>query len=51
MELEKAKQLINLELKKKHTEQATTELMQQLDEFADVIVAYILKENYDNEHE
>ena len=51
MELEKAKTHLKEELKKKYTEQATTELMQQLDEFADVIVAYLLKENYNNEHE
>ncbi len=51
MELEKPKNKLREEERKKYTEQEITELMQQLDVFADVIVAYLLKENYDNENE
>jgi len=51
MELEKAKTHLKEESKKKYTDQEITELMQQLDVFADIIVAYLVKENYDNEHE
>ena len=50
MELEKAKKLVKKESKKKHTDQEITELMQQLDVFADIIVAYLVKENYDHEN-
>ena len=51
MELEKAKKYVREEASKKYTDQEINELMQQLDAFADVIVAYLLKENYDNENE
>ena len=51
MELEKPKKNLREEAHRKYTDQEITELMQQLDVFADVIVAYLLKENYDNENE
>ncbi len=51
MKLEKAKKKLREEAHRKYTDQEITELMQQLDVFTDVIVAYLLKENYDNENE
>lgn len=51
MELEKAKKYVREDARKKYTDLEINELMQQLDVFADVIVAYLLKENYDNENE
>lgn len=50
MELEKVKKHVREEARKKYTDQEITQLMQELDVFADVIVAYLLKENYDNEN-